>query len=289
MAEMSLEELAALGVEMPPTEDELPYDDGMPMESERHVLQLQLLLGPLRRFWADRQDVYVGGNMFVYFSLEQMRHQDFRGPDFFAVLGVPKRERKSWVVWQEGKGPDVVIELLSASTAARDKGENKAVYQDRLRVPEYFWFDPFSGEWAGFVLREGVYKPMMEDAQGRLCSQQLGLALVRWQGTYQEVSARWLRWATLDGTLLPTPQEAAAQEQSRADQAQRRAEEAERRAAALEALLARYQERFGTPPEWGRRICMPVQQSPKALAISSQISGACRTAALLRQSPPGLR
>jgi Uma2 family endonuclease len=104
MAEMTLKELAALGVEMPPTEDELPYDDGMPMESERHVLQLQWLLDPLRRFWADRQDVYVGGNMFVYFSLEQVRHQDFRGPDFFAVLGVPKRERKSWVVWQEGKG-----------------------------------------------------------------------------------------------------------------------------------------------------------------------------------------
>jgi len=135
MQEMTVAELAALGVEMPPTEDALPYDDGMPLESERHMLQLQLLLDPLRRFWADRQDVYVGGNMFVYFSLEQVRNQDFRGPDFFAVLGVPKRERKSWVVWQEGKGPDVVIELLSESTAAQDKEALLARYQERFGAP----------------------------------------------------------------------------------------------------------------------------------------------------------
>jgi Uma2 family endonuclease len=99
MAEMTQAELEALGVIWPPTEDELPYDDGMPMETQRHALQLQLLIDPLRLHWTERQDVYVGGNMFVYFSLEQMRRQDFRGPDFFVVLGVPKRERKSWVVW----------------------------------------------------------------------------------------------------------------------------------------------------------------------------------------------
>jgi Uma2 family endonuclease len=105
MTEMTQIELEALGVILPPTEDELPCDDGIPMETQRHALQLQLLIDPLRLYWTDRQDVYVGGNMFVYFSLEQVRHQDFRGPDFFVVLGVPRRERKSWVVWQEGKGP----------------------------------------------------------------------------------------------------------------------------------------------------------------------------------------
>jgi Uma2 family endonuclease len=252
MAELTRAELAALGVDMPPTEDELPYDDGMPMESQRHVLQMQLLIDPLRLFWAERQDIFVGGNMFIYFSLDQVRQQDFRGPDVFVVRDVPKRERKSWVVWQEGKGPDVVIELLSASTAARDKGEKKAVYQNCLRVPEYFWFDPFSGEWAGFALHEGVYEAIAVDAQDRLISQQLGLALVRWQGLYQEISARWLRWATLEGALLPTPQEAAEQAQRQAAEAQRQAAEAQRqasgaqhRAAALEALLARYRERFG--------------------------------------------
>lgn len=75
-------------------------------------------------FWSGRQGFFVGSNMFIYFSLEQVRKKDFRGLDVSIVLGVPNRERKSWVVWEEKKGPDVVIELLSKSTAAADKGAN---------------------------------------------------------------------------------------------------------------------------------------------------------------------
>ena len=238
---MPQDELAALGIVWPPTEDELPCDDGMPMETQRHVMQLQLLMDPLRVLWEGRQDVYVGGNMFVYFSLEQVRNKDFRGPDFFVALDVSKRERKSWVVWAEGKGPDVVIELLSDSTAAQDKGEKKDVYQNCLRVPEYFWFDPFSAEWAGFMLHHGRYEAIPEDSQGRLVSQTLGLALVRWEGVYHEVEARWLRWATLAGVLLPTPQEIAAEAQRYAAEMQRQATEAQCHAAEAQHQAAEMQ------------------------------------------------
>ena len=262
-ADVTQAELEALGLVWPPTQDELPYDDGMPMESQRHVMQLQLLMDPLRLLWEGRQDVYIGGNMFVYYSLAQVRNKDFRGPDFFVALDVPKRERKSWVIWEEGKGPDVVIELLSASTAAQDKGEKKDIYQDRIRVPEYFWFDPLNGELAGFIIQHRRYVPIEEDNQGRLLSQTLGLALVRWEGIYQEVEARWLRWATLSGALLPTPQEVAVETQRQATEAQRQAIEAQRQAteaqrqateaqrqqATLEALLARYRAHFGDLPD----------------------------------------
>lgn len=240
--EMTLAELAEYGVTIPPTEDELPYDDGVPMESLRHVLQMEMLIHPLRLLWKQRQDVFVAGNMFVYFSEAQVRNQDFRGPDVFVVLDVPKRERKSWVVWQEGKGPDLVIELLSDSTAEKDKGEKKLIYQNQLRVPEYYWFDPYSGELAGFVLVRGIYEPVEIDEQNRLISRHLQLALVRWEGTYADVNAEWLRWETLDGVLLPTPQE-------EAEAAQQQAEAAQQRTAELEAQLARYRERFGELPE----------------------------------------
>jgi hypothetical protein len=197
--------------------------------------------------------------MFVYFSLAQVRNQDFRGPDFFVALDVSPRERKSWVVWQEGKGPDVVIELLSDSTAAHDKGEKKVIYQNALRVPEYYWFDPFSGEWAGFVLHHHSYVENAEDSQGRLISPGLGLALVRWEGVYQGITARWLRWATLDSTLLPTPQEVAVETQRQAAEAQRQAveaqhqaAEAQRQAESMATMLARYRERFGALPEEDR-------------------------------------
>jgi Uma2 family endonuclease len=241
MEELKLMEPVPEEVGLPPTEDELPYEDDRPMETNYHLLQLYLLLETLKHFYAGRQ-VYVGGNMFIYFSLAQVRHQDFRGPDFFVVLDVSPQARKSWVVWQEGKGPDLVIELLSESTAAADKGEKKQVYQDQLRVPEYYWYDPLSGEWAGFVLHDGVYQPLAPDERGRLISQKLGLALVRWEGTYLGEKLRWLRWETLEGVLLPTGEELAAQAQQRAQETQQRAQE-------LEELLARYRARFGDFPE----------------------------------------
>jgi Uma2 family endonuclease len=213
------------------TEDDLPSSDGTPMETERHVLQMMLLIETLRAYWANRNDVFVGGDMFVYFSPRQSLIHDFRGPDVFVAQGVEKRERKSWVSWREGKPPDLVIELISESTADFDKGEKKRIYQDRLQSPEYFWYDPFNAELAGFALREGVYEPISPDTEGGLFSQQTGLTLRRWEGEFEGVTAVWLRWATPDGSPLPTGIELAEQERRRAQE--------------MEAELARYRERFG--------------------------------------------
>ena len=217
---------------IPPTQYELPCDDGIPMETERHKLQMELLTDPLYPWLAQREDGYFGGNMFLYFSTEQIKNQDFRGPDVFVVLGVPKAERLSWVVWEEGKAPDVIIELISDSTANTDKTTKKVVYQDQVRVPEYFWYDPFNPEdFAGFRLHNGVYQPLTEDEQGRLISERLGLALVRWQGVYKNVDTTWLRWATLEGIVLPTAEEIAVQAQEEATQAQQEATQAQQQLA----------------------------------------------------------
>ncbi len=221
MTETALLELDnAPDLKLPPTQDQLPCDDGIPMETARHKWQMELLVNPLTTWLANR-DAYVGGNMFVYFSPNQVKNHDFRGPDVFVVLDVPKGERKSWVVWEEGKGPDVVIELLSESTAAADKQQKKEIYQRRLRVPEYFWFDPFNPEdFAGFAIRDNVYEQIMPNSEGKILSQQLGLVLVPWAGQYGETNTVWLRWATLEGELLPTDQEIAEQERQRAVQAE---------------------------------------------------------------------
>ena len=214
-----------------PTQDELPYDDGIPMDTPRHGIQMNLMTDSLIRHWKDRDDYFVGGNMFVYFSPQQVKTHDYRGPDVLVVLDVDgTRERKSWVVWEEGKPPDVVIELLSDSTAEFDKDEKKKIYQDRLRVPEYFWFDPFRGDWAGFALRAGRYRRIKPDKHGRLISERLGLALVRWEGSYQRLNGWWLRWETLDGKLLPTGDECAEQADARAAQERERAEQERERA-----------------------------------------------------------
>lgn len=212
-------------IALPPTQDDLPCDDGIPMETERHKHQSDLLINAL---WErlKQQNAYVGGNMFVYFSLEQVRNQDFRGPDVFVVLDVPRKERKSWVIWEEGKGPDIVIELLSESTLSRDKTEKKRIYQSQIRVPEYFWYDPFNPEdFQGFRLQGSVYQPLEPDEQGRLMSQELELALVKWSGSYREIDTVWLRWATLEGELLPTTEEIAEQQRQRAELAEQQLEQ----------------------------------------------------------------
>lgn len=90
------------------------------------------------------------------------------------------------------------------------------------------WFDPFHPEdWQGFALEKGVYQPIPKDEQGRLVSQQLGLALSRWSGEYKEINTVWLRWATLDGILLPIEQELLEQERIRVEVERQRAKQAE--------------------------------------------------------------
>src|SRR4051812_32720086 len=87
-------------VELPPAD--LPSEDGIPMETPWHYAAMTLLVGSLSWHWRERPDWFVGGNMFLYYSVKQARNRDYLGPDFFAVKGVDRyRERKYWAVWDE--------------------------------------------------------------------------------------------------------------------------------------------------------------------------------------------
>ncbi|EDX75153.1 conserved hypothetical protein [Coleofasciculus chthonoplastes PCC 7420] len=178
------------------------YSDEPPWETELHLRQIILLLKSLEWLWRDRNDFYVAGNLTIYYSPRQRKSEDFRGPDFFVVLDTERKTRKSWVVWNEdGKYPNVIIEILSPKTADTDKGFKKKLYQDTFRTPDYFWFDPNTLEFVGFHLVDGDYQPLEPNAQGQLWSQQLGLFL----GIHQNQ----LRFFTPEGKLVPTPEEVA--------------------------------------------------------------------------------
>jgi Uma2 family endonuclease len=210
----------------------------LPLESDLHLFQILLLLQCLQWAWRDRQDFYAAGNLTIYYSPRQRKSEYFRGPDFFAVLGVDPHPRKSWVVWEEGgQYPHIIIELLSDSTAQVDRTEKKQIYQDVFRTPDYFWFDPQTGEeFAGFHLLDGRYEPIAPNDQGLLWSEQLGLYLGRHEGK--------LRFFDADGCLLPTPQEDAIRAQEDASQAREdaiRAQETNQRLA--DQLAAEQQKR----------------------------------------------
>lgn len=176
--------------------------DEPPLESSLHLQQLLLLLACLNWHWRDRQDYFAAGNLTIYFSPEQVKTKDFRGPDFFVVLGSENRPRKSWTVWAEGGlYPHVIIELLSETTANNDRGIKKQIYQNTFRTPDYFWFDPEGLEFSGFHLLDGRYQALPANDRGWLWSEQLQL--------YLGVRERQLRFFTPEGDLVPTPEEAA--------------------------------------------------------------------------------
>ena len=210
------------------------YSDEPTMETYAHLMQMILLLESLELFWKDRQDFFAAGNLTVYFSPRQLKSEHFRGPDFFVVLGTERRPRRSWTVWDEdGRYPNVIVEILSTSTAAIDRGLKKQIYQDVFRTPDYFWFDPDTHELAGFHLVDGQYEPLSPDATGRLRSAQLGLFLAVHEDT--------LRLFSAEGALLPAARELAQQVET----AEQRVETVERRS----ALLAEKLRELGVDPD----------------------------------------
>ena len=154
------------------------------------------------------------------------------------VLGVENRPRRSWMVWAEhGKYPNVIIELLSNSTAKVDKGFKKTLYQDTFRTPEYFWFHPETLEFQGFGLMGGKYQPLEPNDQGWLWSQQLEL--------FVGVHESQLRFFTPENQLVSTPEERAKVAQQQAEAERQQKELAQQR---VEELLARLKE-LGVEPD----------------------------------------
>lgn len=214
------------------------WSDEPPLESDLHREQIDLLIRLVKYYWRDRSDFYVSGNLTIYYNENQLTTQDFRGPDFFLVLGADNRDRKSWVVWKEqGRYPNLILELLSDSTAQVDRGLKKQLYQDIFRTPYYFWFHPVTLELAGFELVQGTYQPIAPNDRGHLWCDPLGLAF----GVLPEAidpgisyPRQRLRLFTARGELVQLPEEA---ERQRAEAERQRADAAEARLAELLARL----------------------------------------------------
>src|SRR5207249_7592991 len=99
-----------------------------------------MLIETLKAFYRDSPRTYVSGNLLLFY--EQGNKRRHVSPDVFVVKGVPKHDRPNYLVWEEGKGPDLVIELTSSSTRREDVKKKFLLYQDTLKVKEYFLFDP---------------------------------------------------------------------------------------------------------------------------------------------------
>lgn len=160
-------------------EIDYPESDGKPMaETPVHMLVMWNTIQTLIDWFADDPKVYVWGNMMLYYVKGDIKKTV--APDVFVVKGVDKhKERRVFKTWEE-KSPKLVIEATSRKTRKADLGSKKDLYQNELKVPEYFLFDPL-GEYIksklrGFRLEGGQYEEI-ETVDGRLPSKVLGLHL----------------------------------------------------------------------------------------------------------------
>lgn len=161
-----------------PTTITYPESDGAPMgETGFHVKLIAYVISLLSAYYHRRPEVYVGGNMFLYY--EEGNPREVVSPDVFVAFGVEPGERRSWFTWEENKVPAVVFEFTSRSTKTADMGTKKGLYE-WLGVQEYFLFDPLDEylhpRFRGYRLQGGLYEAIPETANG-LASAQLGLTL----------------------------------------------------------------------------------------------------------------
>ncbi|MDY6939854.1 MAG: Uma2 family endonuclease [Cyanobacteriota bacterium] len=210
-----------------PSED--PEEPGLP--DIFHLWQPRLLDATFcpRDYPSDR--ILVAGDLNLYYDPKHPLW--YKRPDWYAVLGVSRlyEERDlrwSYVIWQEGVNPFIVVELLSPGTEKEDLGqtlENNVerdadspptkweVYEQILRVPYYVAFDRYTDTLRAFKLDASRYAPI-EIQDDRFWMPELKLGLGVWQGEYQDTERSWLRYYDENGWVL-TPLE---KEQQRAQQ-----------------------------------------------------------------------
>jgi Uma2 family endonuclease len=221
--------------EVPDDDIHYPYSDGQPMaESDLHREEMVYLIQALQEHFRDTPDVYVAGNLFLYY--EKGVPSAVVAPDLFVVYGVPKGPRKSYKLWHEGgRVPSLVVEVTSDTTREEDLSEKKDRYR-RLGVEEYILFDPLgdylSPRLQGLRLVSSRYVKMRPEKDGSLVSRTTGVTF-RVEGAKGQSRLRLIETAT--GEILPRFEEMVTDRQA----AQERVRAMEEELARLRSELAR--------------------------------------------------
>ena len=217
-----------------PTMYDLPSEEvGEPgLPDEYHPLQAQLLRLTFQPSTYPSERVFSAMDMNIYYDENNTKR--YKRPDWFGVVGVPRFHqerdlRKSYVIWQEGVGPFIAVELLSSSTRREDLGQTEAepdgnptkwqVYEEVLQVPYYVIYDGERDRFQVFHWENGRYQELELDGD-RLWIEELGLGLRLWRGTHEGLERLWLRFDDAAGELIPTPEEQAERERQEKEQAQ---------------------------------------------------------------------
>ena len=229
---------SALDVRARAAQDALyPCSDGRPMAD--NVWQSRAILKAAGDLEVAHPDALAVADILVYPDEGNPRNRI--APDVLVAFGVGTHSRSSYLVWEEGKPPDWVLEVASPSTASKDLDFKRRAYA-AMGVPEYWLFDPKGDVFPagqprlqGLALSGGGYArlaPRRADGVTMIRSAVLGLDL-RAEGEF----IRMRDLATREDILHQREFKALAERETA------RRKDAEARVAELEAALQLAEER----------------------------------------------
>ena len=223
-------------------EIEYPTSDGQPMaETTLHRKVMSNVIGALERRYADVPDVWVGGNLLLYYQEGDPKKSV--SPDVLLVRGVAKQDRDVYLLWEE-KPPALIFEITSRKTRREDTDSKPNLYE-RLGVKELVLFDP-RGEYLkprfqGYRLERGRYRPIPLNSDGALDLVTIGVTALpegRQLRLVDTATGEKLLWVEEEAVARQAAEERAAEEAVARRFAEERAAMAEERAATAEKRAA---------------------------------------------------
>ena len=222
---------------------EYPTRDGKPMaETDKHAELMIYVREALKIYFQSRTNVYVSGNNFLYWQEGDAKVRI--SPDAYVVFGPQQYLRDNYKAWEEGGYlPSVIFEFTSRKTQRQDTDTKLPLYEQTLKTPEYFLFDP-TGDYLrprlqGYRLENGRYV-RLEAVSGRLHSEQLGLDLVQ-DGErlrlYDPAASAFLPTSQEQADLIGKQADLIGEQTNRLAAEARRAQDAEAEAARLRAEI----------------------------------------------------
>ena len=221
-----------------------PEEDGKPMAaSDLHRRQLMWTLQALEEHYSKNPTVYISGDIMMYYVQGSPRKSI--SPDVLVSFGIGMKERRTYLVWEEGKVPEFVMEFSSKNTYQNDLTGKMDIYAS-LKIQDYFLYDAeglyLPSPLMGYELVDGIYVEVSPDENGGFRSSSLGLDFhLRDEGLgiYDPVANEWVQTrAEAEAIRADTAEARTAQEVTRADTAEARTAQEATRADTAEARAA---------------------------------------------------
>ena len=157
-----------------------PSEDGEPMADD--MWQGDAMLNAFFDIGAAHPGALVAAAILVY--PEEGNVDNRISPDVLVAFGLGTHNRGAYMVWEEGKPPDWVLEVATPRSEAADRGY-KWNYYAAMGIPEYWLFDakgdvypPGTPRLQGLGLVDGEYRPLasrLVDGELVIRSEVLGL------------------------------------------------------------------------------------------------------------------